>query len=879
VSAHALPSEPTRPIGPVSVNRRHRTAPPQPRSGFYGKALQLPRARLVAGRAAGLAATAFGAIYLFWRLSTIHGLGAIGISFYVAEVLNFGSLVLTAALVWRVRRREQPLPPRGTLDVFVTVCGEPVEMVEATLRAALGIRYKHETYLLNDGHVAGAENSAAIEALAARYGVKCFTRPSGARTKAANLNYALARTSGSLVAVIDADHLASPDFAHETLGHFAPSNVGFVATPQQFSGDRRDPLGNREMLFYRAIQPAKDAADSAFSCGNAAVYRRSALESIGGFSEWNLVEDLHTSYELHAHGWKSVYHPVAVTIGTAPQTVSGLASQRLRWATDSVRIFLWDNPLFKRGLKPIQRLHYLQTTGFYLIAAAQVMFILGPPLWLLLHIPTMRFASSDDYLVHSLPYYASIACFLVAYGGVRGALRVAQQQLYLAPIYALAILRAATYVRGRAGVTDKVSRPRPSLLVVLPLVFLVIECAGLVAALSRPSHALIAAVWAGGIVVALGSLAFALTPRVIVPRVFKVTVRAAAVATVLVLLAGFGSADARRQVRRLAPPATGAYLGVSSPGLLDGPGSVSSWEAGHGAQVRIVNLFQQWLSGERRFRTDWLRTIASQGAVPLITWEPWAKPAGRLWNSNQPDVRLAAIASGRYDSYVRRWARAAAAYGDPILLRPMHEMNGYWYPWSIRANGNTPGDFIAAWRHLHDIFAEEGATNVSWVWTVYASEHGRLKNVDSYYPGARYVDWVSMTGFNWGESRAGSHWRSFDQVFGATYATLTRLGKALMISEIGTVGGSAASSLWLENASRRLQSAYPKIRAVLWFDSRYSRTADFRLDGVRAATFHGSFGAATSYWAPPVRLVTTAARRQTPRPAEPSPASPAPSAG
>ena len=111
------------------------------------------------------------------------------------------------------------------------------------------------------------EDWQAIEELASQYGVRCFTRTGGRRGKAGNLNHALRQTQGEFVATIDADHVATADLASETLGYFTDPAVAFVATAQLFHTPGRDVLNNREPLFYRFLQPAKDADSSAFSCG------------------------------------------------------------------------------------------------------------------------------------------------------------------------------------------------------------------------------------------------------------------------------------------------------------------------------------------------------------------------------------------------------------------------------------------------------------------------------------------------------------------------------------------------------------------------------------------------------------------------------------
>jgi cellulose synthase (UDP-forming) len=862
---------------------------------LYGRPIAFPRWRVWLGRLASLAAIAAGAFYLSWRVTTLAGTGGLGTAFFAIEAANYVSLALTALLLWHLRWRTGPTAaPHGNLDVFVPVCGEPVAMVEETLRAALAITYPHGTYILNDGRRAQKADWESIDALARRYGVPCFTRTTGARGKAGNLNHALPLTDGDFVAVIDADHRADPRFAHETLGYFEDTAVGFVCTPQQFEGDNGDVLGNRELLFYTSMQPAKDAGNSAFSCGNAVVYRRDALESVRGFSEWSVVEDVHTSLELHARGWRSVYHPRPLTTGTAPQTAGTLARQRLRWAVDSLRILFWRNPLFDERLSLRQRLHYFQTASFYLVGATQTLFVLGPVLYLLWGVSVMRFSQPLDYVVHGLPYYASILLVLTAYGGLRGGLRVIQQQLFLSPVYCLAVMGALAPFKLPAGVTDKARRVGLSPLLAPQLIGAVLCGVAVVVALRDRDGALtIAGIWAALLFTALTPFVTALGLSPPVTRALRIATASAAVAAIVGLgaLPGLvegppepaqaaspqapasrpastgstsgavehtspGAGERPRQATQLAPPAQGAYVGFYSPEALRSDSEARRWGARYDVGVQIVSWYQQWLSGETRFRADWLDMVARQGAVPMITWEPWRKPPGQVHTPYQPEVSLSYIASGRYDRYIRSWARAAAAYRRPILLRFMHEMNGTWYPWAITTNGNSESTYVAAWRHVHDLFAAAGASNVSWVWTInsFPGLDDQHRDLAGYYPGDAYVDWVSVTGFNWGDSLGFDAWRSVDEIFAGSYNALTRLHKPIMVSEIGTVAdGSGDPARWIRRALSRFAEAYPQVKAVVWFDSPYPGDADFRLEGNEADALRAVLGG-SRHWGQPLRL-------------------------
>jgi Glycosyl hydrolase family 26 len=317
------------------------------------------------------------------------------------------------------------------------------------------------------------------------------------------------------------------------------------------------------------------------------------------------------------------------------------------------------------------------------------------------------------------------------------------------------------------------------------------------------------------------------------------------------------SGTAAGPLRRLSPPRTGVYLGVSNATLIERPGAVDAWKLAHGRAPRIVNWFQQWLSGERRFRADWARRVAAQGAVPMITWEPWYAPLRGRHTANQPAVRLSRIAAGADDRYIRSFAREVAAYRGPVLIRLMHEMNGNWYPWGVHVNGNTPADYVAAWRHVHDIFRAEGARNVSWIWSINNLEgpSGQTHDIARYYPGDRYVDWVSTSGFNWGNAYSWSSWRDADGLYGETYRALERFGKPIMISEIGTTDDGGDPTAWIRDTLSRLREAYPRVHAIVWYDAVDDAGLDFRLRGPTARTLAGPAAVGTG-WLRPLGIAT-----------------------
>src|SRR6185503_12337426 len=132
---------------------------------------------------------------------------------------------------------------------------------------------------------------------------------------------------------------------------------------------------------------------------------------------------------------------------------------------------------------------------------------------------------------------------------------------------------------------------------------------------------------------------------------------------------------------------------------------------------------------------------------------------------NQPDFRLARIIDGTYDAYITTWAKDARVWGKSFFLRFDNEMNGDWqFPWGEQVNENQPGEFVRAWRHVHDIFTQQGANNATWVWCPNCADNTTTP-FGELYPGDSYVDWTCLDGYNWGTYSSKTNWQTFGQVF------------------------------------------------------------------------------------------------------------------
>ena len=245
-----------------------------------------------------------------------------------------------------------------------------------------------------------------------------------------------------------------------------------------------------------------------------------------------------------------------------------------------------------------------------------------------------------------------------------------------------------------------------------------------------------------------------------------------------------------------------------------------------GKTPAVVNWFQDWSGG---FVREYFEDVSRRGATPMVTWEP--KNYSRSGSAvNQPDYALRTIIAGKHDTYIRNYARESAAWGKPMYMRFAHEMNGDWYPWAAGVNGNTSAEYVAAWRHIHDIFQQEGATNVRWVWAPNYAFSGTTPFAEL-YPGDAYVDWVGIDGYNWG----GSGWTSFADVFGPSYRTLAQMtNKPMMIAETASAEAGGDKAAWIRQAFLKdVPYNFPRIKAVLWFSINLER--DWRVSSSPAS--------------------------------------------
>jgi beta-mannanase len=253
---------------------------------------------------------------------------------------------------------------------------------------------------------------------------------------------------------------------------------------------------------------------------------------------------------------------------------------------------------------------------------------------------------------------------------------------------------------------------------------------------------------------------------------------------------------------------------------------VNSFEQDAQSHADIVMWFADWVH-VADFDPKQAAAVAARGSVPEISWEPW--DSTRTLGAAQPSFRLSTIVSGAHDTYIKRWAREIAAYKQPVMLRFAQEMNGGLYPWAESANGNSAGQFVAAWDHVHTIFSQAGASNVRWVWSPVT---GKVQSEQ--YPGASMVDVVGLSGFIADASVFGSPWRSFATAFGPSLDALHALApdKPVSLAEIAAAQTGGDKATWITQMFQEIQKR-SYIDSIVWFNLR--KEADWRIESSASA--------------------------------------------
>lgn len=392
--------------------------------------------------------------YLYWRVtSTMPSLSdplGFGFGFILLLAEFYCVVVLVISLTVNAdpferkpleREDDDKLP---TVDVFIPTYNEDDYILATTIAAAKSMDYpadKLNVWLLDDGGTdqkcndKNPEKAAAaqlrrvsLQRLCQQLGAIYLTRKKNEHAKAGNMNNALKVATGDIVLVFDADHAPFRSFLRETVGLFAKDpRLFLVQTPHVFLNPDPieknlrtfDRMPSENEMFYSVTQRGLDKWNGSFFCGSAALLRRSALETVGGFSGITITEDCETALDLHSTGWNSAFVEKPLIAGLQPETFASFIGQRSRWAQGMFQILLLKNPATKPGLSMIQRVCYLSSMTFWFFPFPRLIFMLAPLVYIFFDIKI--FVSNLDEAIAYTATYIVINLMLqnYLYGSVR----------------------------------------------------------------------------------------------------------------------------------------------------------------------------------------------------------------------------------------------------------------------------------------------------------------------------------------------------------------------------------------------------------------------------------------------------------------------------
>jgi mannan endo-1,4-beta-mannosidase len=243
----------------------------------------------------------------------------------------------------------------------------------------------------------------------------------------------------------------------------------------------------------------------------------------------------------------------------------------------------------------------------------------------------------------------------------------------------------------------------------------------------------------------------------------------------------------------LLDPTGGKFFGVEAQGA-PALAPVTAFAASAGKRPDLIGQYVAWGTS---FDPQAVTAAWSYGALYYIAWEPY-------------DTSVQAIADGQSDGYITKFASAVRALNLPVVISFGHEMNGDWYPWGTAQT--AAATFVAAWRHIHDLFIQAGASNVIWMWNPNIINPVPQVQLQQYWPGPSYVDWVGITGYF-----PTSGPETFASLYGPTITEVRQFTtKPIIIAETSVETGpsdvQAVHSLVFGVRHR------PNVLGFIWFD-------------------------------------------------------------
>lgn len=298
------------------------------------------------------------------------------------------------------------------VDVFIPTYDEPIDVLERTIVGALALDYpshKLKVYVLDD------KRRDWLRRYCEEKGALYVTRSDNLHAKAGNMNHGLKVSSGTLVAVFDADFVPYRRFLRRTVPFFQDPTIGIVQTPQHFFN--KDPIQSNlsierlwpdeQRLFFDEMAASRDAWNVSFCCGSCSVLRRRALEAIGGIPTESITEDLLTTLAMLNKGFKTRYLNERLSMGLAAENLRGYFVQRARWCRGGIQtLYARSGPILGPGLSLFQRIMFIPLS-WLVQYVVRFSVLIVPPVYLWTGMAPLHFTDTSDIIYYQVPVLLS----------------------------------------------------------------------------------------------------------------------------------------------------------------------------------------------------------------------------------------------------------------------------------------------------------------------------------------------------------------------------------------------------------------------------------------------------------------------------------------
>lgn len=756
--------------------------------------------------------------------------------------------------------------PQFKVDILTTYFpGEPYQMTITTLEAINQITYPHTTYLCDEA------NDPYLKRFCEENGIIHVTRDNRINAKAGNINNTLYKyAKGDICVVLDPDHIPEPNFLDPILPHFENPEIGFVQIVQSYYNIKETLVARgaaeQTFQFYGPMMMTLNAYGAVNAIGANCVFRRSALDSIGGHAP-GLCEDMHTAMLLYSNGWKAVYLPEVLARGLAPSNLTNFFKQQLKWSRGTFDLLVHVYPKVFSKLTGRQKIHYGILPLHYFAGVTILINFLIPILSLFLTATPWE-GNIIDFALVLLPVAASsvlIRTFIQkwvieknerGFHLVGGLLHINTWWIYLVGLVYTIINKKVPYLP-----TPKENEWNTNYKIIIPnAVVAAISILAVVYGLSMDltPFSLVMAGFAlfNSFIMLFGiyltnkvtnqnrilrralskskvSLLYNVKQkgRELAGVSFMVTRKLALPLLLILLISTMGlkkynDLSKWENVEGIAfKKESGRYIGIFQPenesGLSD-LNEITFIENDQDVNFNIISHYVAWGDKDlKNFPFEELEETFEKNAYPMITWEPWVSELAKLdtiASLKNEKKALKYIAEGHFDEYVISFINLLKTYDKPIFIRFAHEFDNPQYPWSVKGN-NTPEEFKAAWIHLHDLIQSQGANKIILVWNPW-----KPKAVAKYYPGDKYVDWIGVTSLNYSLLNGTEKEESFEDIYAPFHKAFAKFArKPVMLAEFGSLKIKTNQKEWIEDAIKSLQKKYESISALVFFNSKFDK--------------------------------------------------------